>query len=334
MDYQNILADLKEKKYGNIYFLEGEEPYYIDVVSDYILEYVLTESEKAFNQTLLYGKDITLDTILTAARRYPMMAERQVVVVREAQNIRDIDELASYIEKPAPATILVLCHKYKTIDKRKKLYKAIQKNGVYLESKPLYDSQVPGWIISYLKTKQLGIEQKAVQMITDHVGNNLQRIVNELDKIVFLAIPGTSISVDDVEKNIGISKEYNPFEFQKALGNKDLYKTNRIVNYFIENEKSNPTQKIVGILVAFFRKILTFHTIENKSNQSEIAQKLGVSPFFINDYLTAGRNYPLQKAILAISLLREYDLRSKGARGGTPQNGELLRELTYKILHL
>ena len=334
MDYQNILTDLKNKQYSAIYFLEGEEPYYIDLVSDYILENVLTESEKSFNQTLLYGKDITLDTILTAARRYPMMAERQVVVVREAQNIRDIDELASYVEKPSPSTILVLCHKYKTIDKRKKLYKAIQKNGVYLESKPLYESQVPNWIIAYLKTKQLGIEQKAVQMITDHVGNNLQRIVNELDKIVFPAVPGTSISVDDVEKKIGISKEYNPFEFQKALGSKDIYKANRIVNYFIENEKSNPLQMIVGILVSYFRKILTYHTIENKSNQSEVAQKLGISPFFINDYLTAGRNYPLQKAVLVLSLLREYDLRSKGARGGTTQNGELLRELTYKILHL
>lgn len=334
MDYQNILTDLKNKQYSAIYFLEGEEPYYIDVVSDYILKNVLTESEKSFNQTLLYGKDITLDTILTAARRYPMMAERQVVVVREAQNIRDIDELATYVEKPAPSTILVLCHKYKTIDKRKKLYKAIQKNGVYLESKTLYESQVPNWIIAYLKTKQLGIEQKAVQMITDHVGNNLQRIVNELDKIVFSAVPGTSISVDDVEKNIGISKEYNPFEFQKALGGKDIYKANRIVNYFIENEKSNPLQMIVGILVSYFRKILTYHTIENKSNQSEVAQKLGISPFFINDYLTAGRNYPLQKAVLVLSLLREYDLRSKGARGGTTQNGELLRELTYKILHI
>jgi DNA polymerase-3 subunit delta len=334
MDFQKILSDLKDKKYSTVYFLEGEEPYYIDLISDYILENVLTESEKSFNQTLLYGKEITIDTILTAARRYPMMAERQVVVVREAQNIRDIDELASYVEKPAPSTLLVLCHKYKTIDKRKKLYKAVQKNGVYLESKPLYENQVPNWIIGYLKTQQLGIEPKAVQMITDHVGNNLQRIVNELDKVIFSAIPGTSITVDDVEKNIGISKEYNAFEFQKALGSKDLYKANRIVNYLIENEKSTPMNMITGILISYFRKILTYHSIENKGNQGEVAQKLGVSPFFINDYLTAGRNYPLQKAVLAISLLREYDLRSKGARGGTTENGELLRELTYKILHL
>lgn len=333
MEYQDLLADLKSKNYGTVYFLEGEEPYYIDVISDYILENVLSESEKSFNQTLLYGKDITLDTILTAARRYPMMAERQVVVVREAQNIKDIEELASYVEKPAPSTLLVLCYKYKTIDRRKKLYKAVQKHGVHLESKVLYESKVPDWIIGYLKTQRLGIEPKAVQMITDHVGNNLQRIVNELDKVIFSAIPGTSITVDDVEKNIGISKEYNPFEFQKALGNRDLYKSNRIVNYLIDNEKGNPMPVITGILIAFFRKLLTYHSLENK-NSSEVAQRLGVSPYFVNDYLAAGKNYPLQKAVLALSLLREYDLRSKGARGGTTENGELLRELTYKILHL
>lgn len=334
MEYQNILADLKSRKYGTVYFLEGEEPYYIDMISDYILENVLSESEKSFNQTLLYGKDISLDNIFTAARRYPMMADKQVVVVREAQNIKDIDELASYVEKPAPSTILVLCYKYKTIDKRKKLYKAVQKNGIYMESKPLYENKVPDWIVSYLKTQGLGIEPKAVQMITDHVGNNLQRIVNDLEKVTFSAVPGTSITVDDVEKNIGISKEYNPFEFQKALGSKDIYKTNRIVNYMIENEKSNPMPLVTGMLITFFRKILTYHSIENKNNQGELAQRLGVNPYFVNDYVTAGRNFPLQKAINGLSLLREYDLRSKGARGGSTDNGELLRELTYKLLHL
>ncbi|MCX6221166.1 MAG: DNA polymerase III subunit delta [Bacteroidia bacterium] len=334
MDFHNILTDLKNKNYGTVYFLEGEEPYYIDLISDYILENVLSESEKAFNQTLLYGKDITLDHILTAARRYPMMADRQVVVVREAQNIKDIDELAPYVERPAPSTLLVLCYKYKTIDKRKKLYKAIGKHGVYMESAVVREYKIPDWIVNYLKTKHLGIEHKAVQMITDHIGNNLQRIVNELDKIIFSAVPGTSISVDDVEKNIGISKEYNAFEFQKALGYRDLYNANRIVNYFIENQKSNSIQMIVSILVTYFRKILTYHTLVNKNDEGEVAQKLGVSPFFVKDYLIAGRNYPLQKAVLVLSLLREYDLRSKGARGGTTENGELMRELTYKILHL
>ena len=333
MDFHNILTDLKNKNYSTVYFLEGEEPYYIDLISDYILENVLSESEKAFNQTLLYGKDITLDHILTAARRYPMMADRQVVVVREAQNIKDIDELASYVERPAPSTLLVLCYKYKTIDKRKKLYKAIE-NRCLPGIQTVKVSRFPTGLSITSKRKQLGIEHKAVQMITDHIGNNLQRIVNELDKIIFSAIPGTSISVDDVEKNIGISKEYNAFEFQKALGYRDLYNANRIVNYFIENQKSNSIQMIVSILVTYFRKILTYHTLANKNDESEVAQKLGVSPFFVKDYLIAGRNYPLQKAVLVLSLLREYDLRSKGARGGTTENGELMRELTYKILHL
>ncbi len=334
MEYQQILAGLKNKEFGTVYFLEGEEPYFIDVISDYILEHVLSEGEKAFNQTLLYGKDITLDSIMTAARRYPMMSDRQVVVVREAQNIKEIEELASYVENPAPSTVLVLCYKYKTIDKRKKLFKAIQKNGIYLESKPLYENKIPDWIINYLKTMQLGIAPKAVQMIADHVGNNLQRIVNELDKVIFSAIPGTSITEDDVEKNIGISKEYNIFEFQNALSKRDIYKANRIVNYFIENEKSNPIQMIVSILVSYFRRILLYHTLENKNNQNEVMKGLGVNYYAASDYITAGKNYPLQKAVLILSLLREYDLRSKGGRGGTTGNGELIRELTYKILHI
>ncbi|MCE1198080.1 MAG: DNA polymerase III subunit delta [Marinilabiliales bacterium] len=334
MDFQKILADLKEKKYATVYFLEGEEPYYIDLISDYILDHVLSESEKAFNQTLLYGKDINLDALLTAARRYPMMAEKQVVVVREAQNIREIEDLVSYVEKPAPTTILVLCYKYKYLDKRKKLYKAVQKQGVYLESKPLYENQIPNWIVAYLKTLGLGIEPKAAQMIADHVGNNLQRIVNELEKVVFSAVPGTSITVDAVEKNIGISKEYNPFEFQKAIGAKDLLKANRIANYFVENDKAGPMPMVVSVLAGYFRKILTYHALSNKGNNQDIAQQLGISPFFVQDYVTAGRNYPLQKAVLAISLLREYDLRSKGGRGGSVDTGDLLREMTYKILHL
>ncbi len=334
MDFKQIYSDLKNRKFSPIYFLEGEEPYFIDQISDYILENALTESEKGFNQTILYGKDISIDTILTAARRFPMMAERQVVAIREAQNIKNIEELAPYFEKPLGSTILVICHKYKTIDKRKKLYKAMQKSGVYFESKVLYDNQVAGWIADYLKAQNLGIEPKAAQLIADFVGNNLQRIVNELEKVTLSMIPGTSITVDDVEKNIGISKDYNTFELQKALGNRDILKSNRIINYFIENEKMHPLPVIMGILVNFYRKILMYHSLENKNDRNEVARKLGVNPYFANDYITAGRNYPLNKAIVIISYLRETDLRSKGARGGSTENGELLRELIYKILHI
>ncbi len=334
MDYSQIIGDLKEKKYAPIYFLEGEEPYFMDQISQYILDNVLKEEEKGFNQSILYGKDLSIDSIMTAAKRFPMMSERQVVVIREAQNIRNIEDLATYVENPMRSTLLVINYKYKTIDKRKKLYKALQRNGIYFESKPLYESNVPGWITKYLKEKNLGIDPRAAQMITDFVGNDLQRIVNELEKVTISMVPGTSIMPEDVERNIGISKEFNMFEFQKALGNRDILKSNLIINYFIDNEKQNPLPVLMGMLVGFFRKILVYHTIEIKSDRNLMAQKLGVNPFFINDYITAGRNYSLDKSINIISMMRETDLRSKGARGGTTENGELLRELVFKILHI
>jgi DNA polymerase-3 subunit delta len=334
MDFKQILNDLRSRNFSPIYFLEGEEPYFIDLISDYILENVLTESEKGFNQTILYGKDISIDTILTAARRYPMMAERQVVAIREAQNIKNIEDLASYFEKPLVSTILVISYKYKTIDKRKKLYKALLKSGVYFESKILYENQVPAWISDYLKSQNLGIEPRAGQLIADYVGTNLQRIVNELDKVILSMVPGTSITVNDVEKNIGISKDYNTFELQNALGNRNVLKANQIINYFIDNEKMHPLPPLLANLVSYFRKILLYHSIENKNDRNEIARKLGVNPYFINDYITAAKSFPLDKAISIISLMREIDLRSKGARGGSTENGELLRELIYKILHI
>ena len=334
MDYAQIIKELKDKKYASVYFLEGEEPYFMDQISHFILEHVLSEEEKGFNQSILYGKDLSIDAIMTAAKRFPMMAERQVVVIREAQNIRNIEDLATYVENPMRSTILVVNYKYKTIDKRKKLYKAVQKNGIYLESKSLYESNIPNWITNYLKEKNLGIDPRAAQMITDFVGSDLQRIVNELEKVTISMVPGTSILPEDVEKNIGISKDFNMFELQKALGNKDILKSNLIVNYFIDNEKQNPLPAILGMLVGFFRKILIYHSIEIKSDRNNMAQKLGVNPYFINDYISAGRNFTLDKAINIISMMRDYDLRSKGGRGGTTENGDLLRELTFKILHI
>ena len=334
MDYIQIIADLKNKNYLPVYFLEGEEPFFMDRISDYILENVLTEEEKGFNQTILYGKDLSLDSIMTAAKRFPMMAERQVVVIREAQNIKNIEDLASYVEKPMRSTVLVFNYKYKTIDKRKKLYKALQKNGIYFESKPLYDNQVPAWISKYLKEKNLGIDPRAAQMISDFVGSDLQRIVNELEKVSISLVPGTSIMPEDVEKIIGISKEFNTFELQNALGNKDILKSNRIINYFIDNEKQHPLTVIIGMLANYFRKLLIYHSIENKSDRTIVSQKLGVNPFFINDYANAASKYSLDKAIIIISMMREFDLRSKGARGGSTSNGDLLRELIFKILHL
>jgi DNA polymerase-3 subunit delta len=333
MDYNQIITDLKNKNYSPIYFLEGDEPYFMDQISNFVLEHVLTEDEKGFNQTILYGKDLSIDAIMTAAKRFPMMAERQVVVIREAQNIKNIEDLVSYAENPMRSTILVISYKYKTIDKRKKLYKAIQKSGIYFESKSLYDSNIPAWIAKYLKEKNLGIDPRAAQMITDFVGSDLQRIVNELEKVTISLVPGTSILPEDVEKNIGISKDFNAFELQKALGKKEILKSNRIINYFIDNEKQNPMPVIMGMLVNYFRKILIYHALENKSDRSVMAQKLGVNPYFLNDYIDAARSYSLDKAVNIISMMREYDLRSKGARGGSTGNADLLRELIYRILH-
>ena len=331
MDYNQIITDLKNKNYSPIYFLEGDEPYFMDQISNFVLEHVLTEDEKGFNQTILYGKDLSIDAIMTAAKRFPMMAERQVVVIREAQNIKNIEDLVSYAENPMRSTILVISYKYKTIDKRKKLYKAIQKSGIYFESKSLYDSNIPAWIAKYLKEKNLGIDPRAAQMITDFVGSDLQRIVNELEKVTISLVPGTSILPEDVEKNIGISKDFNAFELQKALGKKEILKSNRIINYFIDNEKQNPMPVIMGMLVNYFRKILIYHALENKTDRSVMAQKLGVNPYFLNDYIDAARSYSLDKAVNIISMMREYDLRSKGARGGSTANADLLRELVYKI---
>lgn len=334
MDFNQIMTDLKNSKIAPVYFLEGEEPYFMDQISDYILENVLTEEEKGFNQTILYGKDLTIDLILTAVRRFPMMAEKQVVVIREAQNIKNIEDITVYVEKPLLSTILVINYKYKNLDKRKKLYKAVHKSGIYFESKHLYDSQLPTWITKYLQAKNYGIDLRSAQLIADNVGSDLQRIVNDLEKVTISLVPGTSIMLQDVERNIGISKDFNFFELQNSLGKKDILKSNRIINYFIDNEKMHPFPLIIGMLTNFFRKLLLYHSFENKSNTSNIAQKMGITPFFLNDYITAARNYSLDKVATIISMIREYDLRSKGARGGSTDSGELLRELVYKILHL
>jgi DNA polymerase-3 subunit delta len=301
MDFNQIISDLKNRKYYPVYFLEGDEPFFIDRISDYILENILSDSEKDFNQTILYGKDLSIDSILTSVKRFPMMAEHQVVLIREAQNIKNIEELASYIEKPLISTILVFNYKYKTLDKRKKLYKAVLKNGIYFESKPIYDNQIPGWITKFLQAKNYGIDPKAAQLIADYVGSDLQRIVNDLEKVIISLVPGTTIMPQDIEKNIGISKEFNSFELQSALGKKDILKSNRIINYFIQNEKVHPLPAIIGALVNFFRKLLLYHSFENKSNTSEIAKTLGVNPFFLNDYSLAAKSYSLDKVVLIIS---------------------------------
>jgi len=332
MTYEQLIADLQNKIYKPIYLLTGEESYYIDKVLDFIEENILDEAEKSFNMTVVYGKDTDSRTVDSAAKRFPMMSNYQLVIVKEAHEMKDIENLAFYAEKPLKSTILVIVYKYKALDKRKKLYKLIEKSGVIFESPKLYDNKIPAWITSYLAEKKLSIRPEASVMLSEFLGTDLGKIANELNKLAILLPEGTTVTPDHVEKNIGISKDYNVFELQKALGMKDILKTNRIVNYFEHNNKDAPMVVIVSSLFTYFSQLLKVHSLKDGS-QSAIASALGINPYFVKDYLTAKTNYPLVKVIYIISLLREFDLKSKGVNS-TASEGQLLKELTFKILHI
>jgi DNA polymerase-3 subunit delta len=329
-----ILRDLKNKIYYPVYLLEGEEPYYIDVVTDFIEKNLLPESERSFNQAVLYGKDTTANDIRQRAMNYPMFSNYQVLIVKEAQMLKKWDDLVSYVEKPVKTTILVLSHPHDNFDKRTKLAKAIMANGVVMTTKKLWENQVPDWINQYLKERNFTIQPRAAELIVDYVGNELSRVSNELEKLMLNVKPGEEISVDDIEQNIGISKEYNTFELNKALGYKDVVKANRIANYFAANARSNPLVLTIGSLYGYFSKIYLLHRARPKTD-SEIASVLGVrlSPVILNEYKTAGRNYPVEKVEQIVHLLHEYDLRSKGINDTGSKEAALLKELVYKILH-
>ncbi len=334
MTFEQIISDLKNKIYKPVYFLSGEEVYFIDLITKYISDNVLTEAEKSFNQTVLYGKDTEIHTVINSAKRYPMMANYQVVIVKEAQNIKNIDDLIHYAENPLKSTLLVINYKYKTLDKRKKLFKAIQEKGVLYESKKLYDNEVPAWINGYLKNKNRTIDPGAGMLLTEYLGNDLSKVANELDKLIITLPDGEfNITTTHIEKNIGISKDYNNFELHKALTQKNVLKANRIVNYFSRNTKDNPFTMTIATLYHFYSKVLTYHFIKNKSDKRSVASTLKVNPFFIGDYEKAAKNYNPAKTVEIISLLREYDLKSKGHNNVSTPDGELLKELVYKILH-
>jgi DNA polymerase III subunit delta len=332
MTYEALISELKQKKYAPVYFLMGDEPYYIDMISDYIANNVLQESEKAFNQTVLYGKDVDMISITDSARRFPMMSPYQVIIVREAQNIRDIDNLIYYVTNPLKSTLLVINFKNKKLDKRKKLYKEIEKHGILFESNRLYEDKIPDWITKYLKTKGIGIQPPAALLLTEFLGNDLGKIVMELDKLM-ITLPDDQklISTSHIEKNIGISKEYNNIELQKALVKKDALKAFRIVDYFAHNDKNNPMVLTISSLYFFFNKLFLFSNLKDKSKQS-VAENLKINPYFVADYQQAARIYPADKTVRIISLLREYDLKSKGVNNLSATSGDLLKELVYKIL--
>ncbi len=310
----------------------GEESYYIDKINNFIEKNVLSDSEKDFNQHVFYGKDSSVYTIDSTAKRFPMMSKYQVVIVKEAQNLKDIDKLAFYAGKPLKSTILVLNYKYKSLAKNKKLYKEIAKTGVVFESKKLYDNQVPAWIKKYLTNAKFTIEPVAAALLTEYLGTNLSKIANELDKLIISLPAGSQISSKDIEENIGISKDFNNFELQNAITKRDVLKANRIINYFDKNQKENPIILTINSLYFFFRKLLIFHALPDKSPKS-VASALQINPYFAKDYQQAGRNYGFSKTIAIISLLREYDMKSKGYNNVSASPGDLLQELIFKIIH-
>jgi len=332
MTFEEIIGNLQKKIYHPIYFLMGEETYFIDKISDYIAEHVLTEAEKGFNQTVLYGKDLEPNTIIANARRFPMMANHQVIIVREAQNIKKIEDLEPYAKAPLNSTILVINYKYKTLDKRKTFTKLIDQKGVLFESKKIYDNQLPAWISLYLKNHQYTIAPQASAMIAEYLGANLGKVANELDKLIISLPAGTQITPDHIERNIGISKEFNVFELQNALGERDLLRANRIVNYFGANPSSNPIPVVISALYSYFSKLLNYHFLEDKS-QNNVAAALQVNPFFVKNYVAAAKNYNIRKLVEIVSILREYDMKSKGFGNVSASQADLQREMIYRILH-
>ena len=350
-----ILTDLKRKIFKPVYFLSGEEAYYIDLISDYIEKNVLDESEQEFNQTILYGKEADMNAIISAAKRFPMMSEYQVVIVKEAQNLKELgkasgggddDEddapakkssgstnaLAAYLQQPQTSTILVFCYKYKTLDKRSAVYKSLQKNHVFLETKKMYDNQIPEWITSFVQDRKFKIGPKASFLLAEFLGNDLSKISNEVEKLFINLKEGEEISPEAVQDNIGISKEFNVFELQDALAKKDILKANRIINYFSANEKEHPAVMTLSTLYGYFSKILLYHFSPDKSKFA-VASALGVNPFFVDGYAKAAQNYNTGKLKSIFSYLKEYDLKTKGVDNTGVNNGELMKELVFKILH-
>lgn len=332
MKFEEIISSLKKKDFRPIYFLMGDESYFIDKITDYISKNILSETEKGFNQSILYGKDTTVEQIISIAKQFPIMGEKSIVIVKEAQHLKKIEGLESYLNNPVASTLLVICYKNKTLDKRKKITKELKQKAVLFESKNLYDNQIPSWIQQYLQKFEYNINPKATQLLAEFLGTNLSKISNELDKLMISIPKEVTITSEIIEENIGFSKDFNNFELTKALGEKNVLKTNQIANYFAKNSKENPLLVTISVLFSYFQKLLILHTLSDKS-QSNVASKLKVNPYFANDYIIGSRSYSKRKVVDIISLLRSYDLKSKGLDNYSQSQGELLRELLYRILH-
>lgn len=332
-EVKQLISDIRKGAVKPIYFLMGDEPYYIDSIAGFIEEQVLKEEEKGFNQLILYGRDVTVEEIMGYAKRYPMMAERQVIIVREAQELhRTIENLASYAENPQPSTVLVCAYKYKTIDKRKKLYKAVLKSGVVYESKKLYENQVIDWIRRVTDGKNYSISYKAAQMLVEFLGTDLSKINQELTKLQLVLPPGSEFTPEAIEKHIGISKDYNNFELRKAIAERNVLKACQIIQYFAQNPKDNPLVVTLALLYQFFSQLLRYHGLSDTSPK-HAASALGVNPYFIGEYQAAAKQYPMKKVSGIIAQLRDADVKSKGVGAYSLPQGELLKELLVKIMY-
>lgn len=326
-----ITKDIKAGNLKPIYFLMGEEPYYIDKLTEFIEQNVLLEHERDFNQSILYGRDITIEDVIGTAKRFPMMADRQVVVVREAQELsRTIDKLEAYAENPQPTTVLVFAYKYKTLDKRKKITKLLDKVGVVFESKKLYENQVGEWIKRVLSGQGYSIEPKAVAILVEFLGTDLSKINNELEKLKIILPKGHTFTPNDIEENIGFSKDFNNFELRKAIGEKNQVKAYQIIDYFAQNPKDNPLVVSTGLVFGFFSQLLQYHGLKDKS-QANAAKILKVNPYFVKDYEVAFRNYPMKKVSAIVAALRTLDVKSKGVGAASTSQHDLLKELLITI---
>ena len=334
MTYEDIAKDIKNGKFAPVYLLMGEEDYYIDRISDYIVEKALDENEKEFNLTIMYGLDTDMASVVNNAKRYPMMSEHQVVVVKEAQNLRSWEELSFYMQKPLTSTILVFCYKHGTLDRRKKIVAEIEKNGVVFESKKLKENLLPGFITAYMKRRKMEIDDTAAQLMAEFLGNDLNRLAGELDKIInTMPKDRNRITPVEIERNIGISKDYNNFELKNALITKDTLKANKIVKYFSDNPKSNPLQPTLALLFNYFSNLMVAYYAPERT-ENGVAAYLGLkSPWLAKEYIAGMKAYTGVKVMNIITQIRFCDARSKGIGNVSLSPGELLRELVYFILH-
>lgn len=331
MNFEDLLKQFKSGQFKPVYILMGEEPFFIDQLVDYLEEHVIDESLRSFNQTILYGKDTTVDTVLAEAKRYPMMGDRQLVIVKEAQQLKKLDELEPYLLNPQPTTVLVLAHKYKSLDKRTKFSKTASNAGVVFESKKIYDNQLPTWIERLVRDCGLTISPKATQLIAEHLGTDLGRVYKEIEKLKLLLPNGAQIDDQVVEAHVGISKEFNNFELIKALTQGDHYKAQMIANYFKANPKDNPIVVTLGVLYSFFTKVLLVHSSTQKDS-STLARTLKVAPMFVQDYINGAKRFSMGQAVAAIGLLRQYDGKAKGLGNSSADGGDLLRELLTRVI--